>query len=143
MSATSTSTRIETQSSPLGAVAGLRVPAALLCLAIAAIHVIDQGGFPGDKDPAYLKYLYYALEAGAVVAAVLLLVKAVRPGWLLALGVAAGPLIAYCLSRGPGLPDATDDKGNWTEPIGVAAIACELVLLVLVLIATKRRTVSA
>ena len=36
-------------------------------------------------------------------------------GWLLAVGVAAGPIIGYVLTRGPGLPDAMDDRGNWVS----------------------------
>ncbi len=27
--------------------------------------------------------------------------------------------MGYVLSRGPGLPDYTDDRGNWGEPLGV------------------------
>lgn len=30
----------------------LRLAGAVLCLAVAVIHVIDQGGFPGSKTPA-------------------------------------------------------------------------------------------
>lgn len=35
------------------------------------------------------------------------------------------------LSRGPGLPDYTDDRGNWTEPIGLWSLALELTLAAL------------
>ena len=63
--------------------------------------------------------VYYALEAAGVAAAALLLTRLARAGWLLTLGVAAGPIVGYVLSRGPGLPNYTDDIGNWTEPLGV------------------------
>ena len=107
-----------------------RIAGALLCLAVAVIHVKDQGGIPGSKDPAYVHDLYLALEIGAVIAALALLAGATRLGWGLAVVVALGPLVGYVLSRGPGLPNYTDDKGNWTEPLGLASLAVEAILLV-------------
>src|SRR3954451_7739157 len=77
--------------------------AAVLSLVVLAIHVKDQGGFPGDKDPGYIKVLYYVLEAACVLTVALLLSYRTRVlGWLLAVGVAAGPIIGYVLTRGPG-----------------------------------------
>jgi hypothetical protein len=104
---------------------------ALLCLAVAAVHVVDQGGITATRDPYYIGVAYHVLEIAAVVAAVLLLVGLVRPGWLLAAVVAAGPLLGYILSRGPGLPDYSDDIGNWTEPLGLVSLAVEGALLLL------------
>lgn len=108
-----------------------RISGALLCVAVSVIHVIDQGGFPGSKTPGYVGAGYYVLEVVGVVAAALLLTGRVRPGWLLAVGVAAGPMIGFILSRGPGLPYYTDDIGNWVEPLGVISLVVEAVLLVL------------
>ncbi|MFE2672327.1 hypothetical protein [Streptomyces hygroscopicus] len=104
---------------------------ALSCLVVAAIHVVDQGGITATREPAYIGIAYHVLEVAAVVAAALLLVGLVRPGWLLAAGVAAGPVLGYVLSRGPGLPDYTDDVGNWTEPLGLVSLAVEGALLLL------------
>jgi hypothetical protein len=108
----------------------LRVLGVIGCLAVAVIHVMDQGGLPGTKDPQYVQMLYYALEAAGVVAAALLLTRQARTGWLLTLGVAAGPVLGYVLSRGPGLPNYTDDVGNWTEPLGVISLVVEGVLFI-------------
>lgn len=116
----------------------LAVLGALLCLGVTYVHLADQGGyrpsewFPGSKDPAYIKYGYYALEAAGVVAALLVLLRS-RFGWLLALGVAAGPLAGFILTRTVGLPDATDDIGNWGEPLGIASMVVEGLLLLLAL----------
>jgi hypothetical protein len=72
------------------------------------------------------------------VAAVLLLANYAKRGWLLSLAVAAGPILGYVLSRGPGLPNYRDDIGNWTEPLGVISLIVEGVLLILAAIASSR-----
>lgn len=121
----------------------LRALGTMGCLAVAAIHIIDQGGVPGSKDPEYVQVLYYLLEVAGVAAAALLLTKYAKRGWALSLGVAAGPIIGYVLSRGPGLPDYRDDIGNWAEPLGVLSLVVEGVLLILaatILVASRRST---
>jgi hypothetical protein len=127
--------------------AARRATAALLCLGVSVIHVIDQGGIPGSKDPAYVGAGYYVLEIVGVIAALLLIQSGSVLGWLLALGVAAGPIVGYILSRGPGLPDYSDDKGNWNEPLGVVSLIVEgflfLLALVPILSARRRSAVSA
>jgi hypothetical protein len=124
----------------LAAALPARLLAAALCLAVVVIHVADQGGFPGTKDPGYVRIGYYLLEAGGVAAAGLLVSRRhFRKGWFLALGVALGPLAGYILSRGPGLPAYTDDRGNWTETIGVLSLFVEGVLLAGVLAAAATR----
>lgn len=113
------------------------------CLAVAAIHVLDQGGVPGTKGPEYIQIMYYALEVAGVVAAVLLLTNRARLGWLLSLGVAAGPIVGYVLSRGPGMPDYTDDIGNWAEPLGVVSLLVEGILLILAVVSLRWYASSA
>ncbi|MCQ4080948.1 hypothetical protein NGB36_10135 [Streptomyces sp. RB6PN25] len=114
-----------------------RLCAALLCLTVAWIHVQDQGGFPGNRTPRYVGVGYYLLEAAGLLGAVLLI--AARPGrvlsegWLLAAGVGICPLVGYLLSRGPGLPDYSEDRGNWLEPLGLASLAVEGALVILAL----------
>ncbi len=111
-----------------------RVLGAALALGVAYIHVKDQGGFPGDKTPHYVGVGYYLLEAAGLVAAVVLLAGPGRhavKAWLLAIGVALAPIVGFVLSRGPGLPNYTDDKGNWTETLGVVSLIVEGALLLL------------
>src|SRR5262245_4543337 len=86
--------------------------AAMLCLEIATIHVIDQGGLT-IRDPGYVGAGYVVLEVGAVAAAIALVVSGRPAWWLLTVGVAAGPLVGYVLSRSVGLPADTDEIGNW------------------------------
>jgi hypothetical protein len=122
-----------------------RLGGAVLALAIAAIHITDQGGFPGSKTPEYVGVGYYLLEAASVLTAAALLLplrwKLSAAAWTMAALIAAGPLLGYVLSRGPGLPDYHEDIGNWTEPLGVASLAVESTMLALsltVLIVTLR-----
>ncbi|MHA6758030.1 hypothetical protein [Streptacidiphilus sp. PAMC 29251] len=119
--------------------------AAVLCLAVSWIHIQDQGGFAGSKSPGYVGVGYYLLEAAGVLGALLLLVGGrLLPtlGWPLAAGVALGPLVGFVLSRGPGLPDYSDDRGNWTEPLGLISVVVEGVLLVLALLALRAARTS-
>ena len=105
-----------------------RVLGALLLLAIAVVHYLDLGGKLAETP--YLGYLYVALMAGSVVAAGLLFYRP-RAGWTLGGLLALGVFVAYCLSRTTGLPNATDDIGNWGEPLGVASLIVEGVMVLL------------
>src|SRR5581483_1906430 len=91
---------------------------ALLCAFVVVIHVADQGGLTAMADPPYKGYLFYALEIGGTVAALMLITRrAATGGWVLALGVSIGPASGYILSRSIGLPHYADDIGNWLEPL--------------------------
>src|SRR4051812_44024839 len=75
---------------------GLRVLGAALALAVAYIHVKDQGGLPGDKSPSYIALGYWILEIAGVVAAVALLTARGRQltrAWVLTAAVALGPIV--------------------------------------------------
>ncbi len=109
-----------------------RFVGALLCVQVAIIHIIDQGGIPGSKAPTYVGVGYWILEViGIVTAAALITDRSARLSWFVAIGVGAGPMIGYILSRGPGLPGYHDDMGNWGEPLGVFSLVAEAILLVL------------
>jgi hypothetical protein len=114
-----------------------RIVGVVGCLAVAAIHIIDQGGLPGTKGPEYVQIMYYALEVAAVLVAAVLLTNRARVGWFLSLGVAAGPIVGYVLSRGPGMPGYTDDIGNWGESLGVVSLVVEGILLILTMVALR------
>jgi len=114
--------------------------AAALCVVITVIHLEDQNWFSFSKTPGYVQVGYVLLEFAGLVTAGLLLVRPDRAGWLLAAGVALGPFIGYVLSRGPGLPGYTDDKGAWGEPLGVVSLIVEGLLLVTALAALAAPT---
>ncbi len=140
MSATTTQPKQGSQLTRTSPVA-VRLVGAVLALAVAIIHVLDQGGFPGNKAPSYVGISYYLLEAAAVIVALGLLIAGARNAaraWALAVGVALGPIIGFVLSRGPGMPSYTDDKGNWAEPIGILSLIVEGLLLAIATIIISR-----
>ena len=138
-------TTVTTPARPLSALAtaaAARVTGAVLALGVGYVHVVDQGGIIGDKTPRYVGVGYWMVELVAIAVAVLLVSgRSLRTAWVLALGVGAGPMVGFILSRGPGLPNYTDDRGNWTEPIGVVSLALEgaLILLAVTVLARRRR----
>ena len=114
-----------------------RVLGALLLLTIAVIHYLDLGGKLAEVP--YLGYMYIALMVGSVVAAGLLFYRP-RAGWTLGGTLALLTFIAYCLSRTTGLPNATDDIGNWGEPLGVASLVVEGAMVILSAVMLGRRS---
>ncbi|HEV7203025.1 MAG TPA: hypothetical protein VGN18_00375 [Jatrophihabitans sp.] len=117
---------------------GVRLAAAALLVAVAYIHFADQGFLAFAKDPAYLQVCYVIVEVLALLGAVGVLAHPARGTWLLALGCAAGPLVAFVLTRTIGLPNATDDIGNWGEPLAVASLVVEGLLLLIALAELNR-----
>jgi hypothetical protein len=109
--------------------------------AIALIHILPLPAAFGETD--YLGVMFVI----AVVASVLLVVALTRTGEARVLGAAGGLagliLIGYILSRTSGLPAATDDVGEWTEPLGLASMVFEglLVCLAAAVMATSRTSV--
>ncbi len=117
-----------------------RVIGALLMLGIAVIHYLDLG----DKltEVPYIGYLYLALIAGSIVAAGLLFYRP-RTGWTLGGTLALLTFIAYCVNRTVGMPNAMDDIGNWGEPLGVASLVVEGLMVVLSAVMLSRRARGA
>lgn len=121
----------------VGPAIAVRVTGALLALAIATVHVADQGGITALATPGWIGWGYRVIEAGAVLTAVLLVLP--RPAWLIrgwlgwAAGVllGAGPLIGYLASRTVGLPGDHGDVGNWGYWVGTVSLLIEAALIVL------------
>lgn len=92
-------------------------------LGIGLIHTLDSIG--KYSETRYLFWMYVALIIGTIVVAGALLHRPTRIVWAAAGGLALSALVGYCLSRTTGLPNATDDIGNWKEPLGVASLFVE------------------
>lgn len=95
-------------------------------LAIAVVHLVDGTG--KFHEVQYLGWAYLALVAGALVVGGALVERDDRRAWGAALGLSVAAFAGYALSRTTGLPAATDDIGNWFEPLGIVTLFAELVV---------------
>mgnify|MGYP003337365130 FL=1 len=100
---------------------GATILVSLGLLVTAAVHIIDLPG----KEPRYAAYLYMGLIITAVGLAI---INAIRPSVLslvLSGALCLAVLVGFVLTRTVGLPNWTDDIGNWGEPLGVVSLITE------------------
>jgi len=115
----------------------VRFSGAMLALAVAAVHVADQGGVAAFTSPDWIGWSYRLIEVGGVLTAlVLLLAPAIRlvpawAGWAAGVLLGVGPFVAYVLSRTVGLPGDPGDVGNWGYWVGTVALLVEAGLVAL------------
>ena len=105
-----------------------RWPAAAALSATAAIHMTLVPEHL--REAPYAGALFIALSAAALLIAMLLSAADHDLVWLSAVAISLGALVAYFLSRSVGLPSLSDDVGDWANPLGVAAVACEALTLI-------------
>jgi hypothetical protein len=126
----------------------VRFAGALLAVAVAAVHVADQGGVTALADPAWIGWGYRLIEVGGVLTALILLLP--RPAWFgpAWLGWAAGallgaaPFLGYVASRTVGVPGDSGDIGNWGYWVGTVSLLVEAALVMLgvsMLLAARQR----
>jgi hypothetical protein len=105
-----------------------RWPAAAALSATAAIHMTLVPNHL--REAPYAGALFIALSAAALATAMMLSATDHELVWLAAGAISIGALVAYFLSRSVGLPSLSDDIGDWANPLGLAAVACEALTLV-------------
>jgi hypothetical protein len=96
-------------------------------LGVALIHLLDA--IPTFSELPYKGWLYVGLILGAVIAAGMLVRGGSRLVWAGVVGLAVAAAVGFVYSRTVGLPGAADDIGNWSEPLGVAALFVEAAVL--------------
>jgi hypothetical protein len=101
-----------------------------LALAIAVIHLQDQGGLLGDQSPTWLKYGYYLIEIFSTISAALI-IRGKVIGWILGLASSITPMTGYILSRTVGVPGDSGDIGNWGYLLGTVSLIVEGSLILL------------
>ena len=98
------------------------------------------------REAPYAAALFIALSASCLLLALLIVTWGDRRLWGAGTALVGAAMVAYLLSRSVGLPAMQDDIGDWLNPLGVAALACELVGAVICLRAAmlwrKTRTIS-
>jgi hypothetical protein len=90
---------------------------------IALIHLLD---LPGKfSEVPYMGVMYLgAIGSGVALAAALVRTTDTRV-WVAAGALAAAIGACFVLSRTTGLPQSTDDIGNWSEPLGISSLFVE------------------
>ena len=96
---------------------------------VALIHILELQS--KLKEVPYLGFGYIALVGASVLAAALLVHSNSRAGWIIGGGAALATLIGFTLTRTVGLPQSTDDIGNWLEPMGLASLFVEGIVVML------------
>ncbi len=94
---------------------------------IALIHFLDI--FAKFDETPYLGVAYIGLIVACLTTAGGLVRSGSRPLWIFAAVLAGTTMLAYITSRSVGLPAATGDIGNWTEPLGLASLFVEGVVV--------------
>lgn len=94
---------------------------------VALIHVID--GIDKFAETPYMGWMYIGLILGAIGTAAALIWGNVREAWIAALLIPLSAMVGFILTRTVGLPQATGDIGNWSEPLGVASLFVEACLV--------------
>ena len=126
-----------TQRSNVGSLA-MRLAGVAALGGIVWVHALDLSG--KLEEVPYLGVGYILLIIGAVACAMALLVpnpRLNRAGWAFGGMLALGTMIGFTLTRTTGLPQATDDKGNWGEALGVWSLICEGVFVMLSVVALR------
>lgn len=90
---------------------------------IALVHLLDLQGKLSETP--YLGVAYIGLIVGSIVAAGMLVHSDDRRGWALTAGLSVATLLGYVLNRTVGMPAATEDIGNWLEPLGLVSMFVE------------------
>jgi hypothetical protein len=104
-----------------------RIVASIGLAGIALIHVLELPD--AFAATGYLGGLFVAAIVGSLVLSSALTRSSDERLWAAAGGVAALVLLGYILSRSVGLPAFTDDVGEWSEPLGLASMVAEGLLI--------------
>ena len=90
---------------------------------VALIHLLDSLG--KFQEAPYMGWMYVGLMLSCLAVAAALVRANAREAWLAALALPAAAIAGFTLTRTVGLPQASEDIGNWSEPLGLAALFVE------------------
>lgn len=113
-------------------VISVRMVGALLALAVAAVHIADQGSITTLASPHWIGWGYRLIEVGGLLtAAAVLLARPAWLGWAAGILLGVGPFLGYVASRSVGVPGDHGDIGNWGYWVGTVSLVVEAALIVL------------
>jgi hypothetical protein len=117
-----------------------RVMAVAGLIGMSLTHLLDLGS--KLEETPYLGAAFIGLIVASLVVAGALVRGNDRRAWLAAGLLAAMTVIGFVVSRTVGLPGAPkDDIGNWLEPLAVAALLAECLVIGLAAAHLARRPV--
>jgi hypothetical protein len=115
--------------SALRADPAVRASAAIGLISIGIIHALEiQGQLSGA---VWLAVGFSMLAVVAPIVGLWLLTRPSLGAWLVSGLTSAAALAGYILTRSIPVPGDTADVGNWLEPLGLAAIIAEGVVVIL------------
>ncbi|MGA8246002.1 MAG: hypothetical protein WB797_03790 [Nocardioides sp.] len=103
--------------------------ASFLLLVTAGAHVPLIAAHLAEAP--YVGWLFLALSLVCLLLATAVLVVDDPGVWVVSGAVCLAAVMAYLASRTVGLPQIGDDVGDWTEPLGIPAVASEVLVVVL------------
>jgi hypothetical protein len=94
---------------------------------VAVIHLLDSIG--KFHETPYMGWMYIGLMLGCIATGAALIAGHFREAWVATVVLPLAAIVGFVLTRTTGLPQARGDVGNWTEPLGLAALFTEGVLI--------------
>ena len=125
--------------SRLSADPAVRAVAVSGLIVVGIIHALEiQGQLSGA---AWLTAGFVLLAVSAPLAGIWLLIRPAMPSWAFGGLVCLSAALGYIITRSIPVPGDQGDFGNWLEPLGVAALITEWIVVSLVglTLASERR----
>jgi hypothetical protein len=112
-----------------GADPAIRAVTATGLITVGVIHTLEiQGQLSGA---VWLTICFAALAAVAPLAGIWLLIRPAGASWAFAGLVGLSAALGYILTRSVAMPGDPGDRGNWLEPLGLAALIIECIVVIL------------
>lgn len=106
-----------------------------------AVHVMDLPGKLEEVPYLGVMYIIVILLAGFLVHRVLS--GATKRDYVAAAALAAAVIVGFVINRTVGMPGATDDIGNWSEPLGLLSLVIESWVVYSALSAARATTLAS
>ena len=104
-------------------------------IGIIAVHILDLPGKLEEVPYLGVMYIFVILFSGFLVHRVMS--GATKRDYLAAAGLAAAVIVGFVINRTIGMPGATDDIGNWSEPLGLLSLVIEAWVVYVALTAAR------
>lgn len=94
------------------------------------------------EEAPYIGWLFILLSVASLALALLIVIADSKAVWLAGGVVAFAAVLAFFASRTIGLPQISDDIGNWTEALSYPAVAAEAIAAAVAYVALRPRAQS-